>query len=304
MRAFALPTQKIMAVTLSRRVSAFLAAALACIALAAPAAQPVDRYFRASDGARLHYVETGRGPTLVFVPGWTMPADIWAAQIRHFSSRNRVIAFDPRGQGMSEVTGAGYTIERRAEDIRELIAQLGTEPVVLIGWSLGVLESLAYTRFSGPDRLRALVLVDNSIGEEPPPVSDPTFLKRLRQNRRSVTEGFVRNMFRTPRSDAYLDRITRSALQMPTGAAVALLSYPMPRDYWKQAVYAFERPLLYVVTERFRGQAENLKKNRPRAWVEIFEHAGHALFVDEAERFNDLLGAFLARETETAITGH
>lgn len=293
-----------MAVIFSRRAGALLAVLFACFAVSAQAVPPVDRHFRAGDGARLHYVEAGAGPTLVFVPGWTMPAEIWAPQIRHFASRYRVIAFDPRGQGLSEVARDGYTLERRAADLRELIDQLGPEPVVLVGWSLGVLESLAYTRLAGPEHLRALVLVDNSIGEEPPPVSDPTFLKRLRQNRRAVTEGFVRNMFRTPQTDTYLDRITRSALQMSTNSAVALLSYPMPRDYWKQAVYAFDRPLLYVVTERFRGQAENLKKNRPRAWVEVFERAGHALFVDEPDRFNELLGAFLARETGTAVTEH
>ena len=38
-----------------------------------------------------------------------------------------------------------------------------------MGWSLGVLDSLAYVSAHGDDRLAGLVLVDNSVGEEPAP---------------------------------------------------------------------------------------------------------------------------------------
>ena len=36
-----------------------------------------DRYFTTSDSVRLHYIEAGAPdlPTIVFVPGWTMPLD-------------------------------------------------------------------------------------------------------------------------------------------------------------------------------------------------------------------------------------
>jgi microsomal epoxide hydrolase len=257
--------------------------------------EAVSRYFRSSDGVRLHYLEVGQGPTLVFVPGWTMPAEIWEPQLRHFAKSFRVIAFDPRGQGKSDIARAGYTAERRARDIAELIGRLG-EPVVLVSWSLGVLDSLAYVELAGTERLRALVLVDNSIGEEPPPVTDPTFLKRLRENRLATTERFVRGMYRTPQSEPYLRRIIAYSLRVPLDASVALLSYPYPRERWKEIVYRTHRPILYAVNTRFRGQAENLKKNRPDVWTEVFENAGHALFVDESERFNRLLEEFLLKE--------
>jgi non-heme chloroperoxidase len=255
--------------------------------------------FVSSDGVRLHYLDTGlapeQGPIVIFVPGWTMPAEIWEPQIQHFAKSHRVIAFDPRGQGKSEIARDGYTIERRARDLAELIEQLD-QPVVLVGWSLGVLESLAYVESAGTQRVRALVLVDNSIGEEPPPTSDPTFLPRLKQNRIATTERFVRNMFRTPQKEPYLRKIVASSLRVPTDAAVALLSYPYPRERWKQIVYATDRPILYAITARFSGQAENLKKKHPQARIEVFENAGHALFVDEAERFNRVLEEFLNQQ--------
>src|SRR6185436_7541562 len=97
---------------------------------APPSTEGMSRYFRSSDGVRLHYLEAGRGPTLLFVPGWTMPADIFEAQIDYFSKSYRVIAFDPRGQGKSTVARYGYTAQRRARDIGEMIEKVG-EPVVL-----------------------------------------------------------------------------------------------------------------------------------------------------------------------------
>jgi len=291
----------------SCRATGLFALFLLLISAASAETDGTSRYFRSSDGVRLHYLEagleTGQGQTLVFVPGWTMPAEIWALQIRHFAKSFHVVALDPRGQGGSEVAREGYVAERRARDIAELIDRLG-EPVVLVGWSLGVLESLAYVDIAGTERLRALVLVDNSIGEEPPPVFDPTFLKRLRQNRIATTERFVRGMYRTSQNETYLRRMIAASLRVPLDASVALLSYPYPRQHWKEIVYRTDKPILYAVSARFSGQAGNLKKNRPGAWIKVFENAGHALFVDEADAFNTLLDDFLSKEIAVQSPGN
>jgi microsomal epoxide hydrolase len=253
---------------------------------------PNDRFFQSSDGIELHYVDVGQGPVLVFVPGWAMPAEIWRAQIDHFSKTHRVIAFDPRGQGRSEIAQSGYTAERRARDLAELVERVDA-PFTLIGWSLGVLESLLYVERAGTSSLEALVLVDNSIGEEPPPKGDPTFLTRLRNQRPATTERFVRGMYRHKQNDAYLRELTAQSLRMPVDGAVALLSYPYPREHWRKIVYSVDKPLLYVVTPRFAEQAKNLKKNRPEATIEVFTDAGHALFADQPQRFNQVLEKFL-----------
>ena len=174
--------------------------------------------------------------------------------------------------------------------------------MVLVGWSLGVLEALAYAHTYGDARLAALVLVDNSIGEDPPPVSDPTFLARLRRDRTATLERFVRTMYRTPRDEAYYQRLTQSALRLPLKASLALLDSSYPRSFWRQAVYRVEKPLLYAVTPRFQGQELNLKAHRPQARIEIFEQAGHALFVDEPERFNRLLEGSCNRSSRREAT--
>ncbi len=258
-----------------------------------------DRYFVASDGTHLHYSEAGTSfsHTIIFVPGWTMPAWIFEPQIQALGRSYHVVAFDPRGQGGSDVPSTGYEPIRRGKDIGELIAQLGRDRVVLVAWSLGVLDTLAYVHTAGDAHLAGLVLVDNSVGEDPPPpvVPHPPGPARPPPPHDERMRRFVAGMFRTQRGQAYLDRLTRATLRTPEYAAKALLAYPYPRTYWREAVYATDRPLLYIVRPRWVPQAETLVRNRPGTESEIFTDAGHALFVDEAARFNTIVDRFIHR---------
>lgn len=282
------------------------ALAIAAIpAWAAPAAETpsADRWFSSSDGVRLHYLETGSSPpgqpTIVFVPGWTMPAWIWSAQLAHFGRRFRTLAFDPRGQGRSAVPPGGYEHRRRAQDIAELLAAAGADDIVLVGWSLGVLECLQYLHDSHAaglrSPLRGLVLVDNSVGEGEPPPGNPDFMKRLRTKREPTVAGFVRGMFKRPQPQPWLDDLTQAALRMPLRPSIALLSQPTPREFWRETLYSLDRPVLYATTPRLAEQGRLAATRKPSIEAHLFEDAGHALFVDDAGSFNALLDDFVAR---------
>lgn len=249
-----------------------------------------------SDGVRLHYLEAGppAAHTIVLVPGWTMPAWIFRPQILALQRSYHVIAFDPRGQGESEIAADGYTPERRGRDIEELLDHLGPAPCVVVGWSLGVLDTLAAIHADGDAHLAGLVLVDNSVGEEPPPAPHKPG-RAAPVSHEAYMHSFVRGMFRTRQSPAWLDALTAATLRTPEFAARALLSYPVPRSYWREAVYAAHVPVLYVVRPGFAAQAANLQRNRPNTEISVFTDAGHALFVDDAARFNTLLLGFIHR---------
>lgn len=266
----------------------FWLALLLTLTLATPA-WAADYYFTASDGARLHYTETGpyNAPALVFIPGWTMPGWIFSPQQAAFAGRYRVILFDPRGQGESEITDTGYDQDRRGADIGELIARL-RGPVVVIGWSLGVLDTLAWIHQGGSEKLAGLVFIDNSVGENPAPVP----YNGPYRPAPSMAE-FVQEMFHTRRSQAYLNRLTEACERLPAPYAAELLRYPVPRSYWKEAILSTAVPVLYVVRPHLRGQADNLLIDRPNTTIAVFPKAGHALFVDEPARFDAVLQNFL-----------
>lgn len=249
-------------------------------------------YFTTSDEVRLHYDTRGAGAPMVFVPGWSMPASIFEHQLVHFSRTHRVFALDPRSQGKSEIARAGHEPERRARDVHELLDHEKLTDVILVGWSLGVLDTLAYTHYHGAGRVRALVLIDNSVGEGTPP-KPGNLLKELAENRPRAVERFVRSMFHRPQSEEYYRALIASALRTPYSASVELLSYKRPREFWRDALYASERPILYVVTPNFAVQARIVRRHAKSAEVAVFSNAGHALFVDEPERFNRTVERFL-----------
>lgn len=287
------------------------AALLVCVlaaaqAIAAPTMGPdiKSTSFVTSDGVRLHVLEAcppgaaARSPVLAFVPGWSMPAEIWRGQLLALGEKHCVAALDPRGQGQSEIPQGGYTIDRRALDVREFVARYPR--VVLVAWSLGALETLEYVHRHGTATVDALVLVDVSVGEDPQPPPAGSFLDALKRDRRAAVEDFVRASFRSPRAEPEIAALTDAALRMPLEASLSLFPRSLPREHWRGIARSFSKPLLYVVSAQFAEQAQSLKRNRPETRLAVFEEAGHALFVDEAARFSDLLAQFVG-ETESEV---
>jgi microsomal epoxide hydrolase len=263
------------------------------------AAQLTRRTLLTSDGVTLSLLEAGRDHasksnlTVALITGWSMPAAIWQGQLERFGQRYHALALDPRGQGDSQVPPDGFTAERRATDLKEFLEPYSK--VLLIGWSLGAVESLQYVHMFGAKRLAGMVLVDSSVGEDPAPASDGTFLQALRDDRDKTLDDFVRAIFKKPPSDEAIARLVSGAKRLPLESSIALLSYPFPRAHWRAIAHGFSKPLLYVVTPQYAAQGRNLAKNRPGTRVAVFRDAGHALFVDEPERFNRLILNFAAQ---------
>lgn len=270
----------------------------ATFAAASDAAKARDGYFTTSDGVRLHYLEAGQGPAMVFVPGWTMPAWIWEAQIRHFSQHYHVIALDVRSQGKSAKVSEGNYPERRARDIYELIAAQKLAPAVLVGWSLAGADLLAYADQFGGSDIRAYVLVDAFAWDK----LDPQFVtamvgmyRQVQLNRREFTEKFVRSMYKKPQPEEYMQRVVAASLQVPTDTAIASSVNSVARADWTSAIRKLDRPVLITCETALKPMAADpVKALVPSTRVELFDAAGHALFVDDAEKFDNVVEDFLA----------
>jgi len=108
---------------------------------------------------RLHYEIYGSsGPTVVCLHGLGSSADDWALQIPVFAERYRVIALDLRAHGQSTSNGR-FSVEMLADDVAELLAQLGEPPAHVVGLSLGGCVALALG-LRHPARVRSLTLVN------------------------------------------------------------------------------------------------------------------------------------------------
>lgn len=265
-------------------------------AQAAPKAlEPTSAFVNMPDGGKVHFLEAGQGPAILFVPGWTMPAEIWEPQIRHFAKTHRVVAIDPRSQGRSSKTGEGSYAESRANDMSTVIDSLKLSPVLLVCWSLAVDECVSYIGQYGTKHVRGLVLVDGTVATPGKPESVQGLVKFLldwQKDRRARTESFVRSMYRTPQTDEYIKRITEASLRTPTDSAMVL---PLASQVEDRTVVLprIDKPTLIAGTRSpSLPQYQEMQKKIPGSRLEVFEGAGHALFVDQADRFNKLVEEF------------
>lgn len=275
-----------------------LAILLLCIVSASSlAAQTKSGFFKTSDGISIHYLEAGTGRPIVFIPGWTMPAWIWQKQIDEFSRKYHVIAIDPRSQGESDKPIFGHLPETRARDYKELVDHLDLKQPILVGWSMACAELLKYAEQFGSDNIGGLVLVDGFIPEKPSPemfTAMSGWMNLLQQDRSRQADGFVRSMYRKPQPEEYLKRVINASMQVPADTAVVLI-YNMiaVKDYSK----AFDRmscPVLFAFQPETQQTAEFLKsKLGDKVRLERFDGDGHALFVDDPEKFNRVLEEFL-----------
>jgi pimeloyl-ACP methyl ester carboxylesterase len=129
------------------------------------APSPYEIKFANSQGLRIAYNERGTGPpTVVCAPGIISHLHITAnlpvtrdtfASLEEFA---HVIAFDKRGQGLSDPTMSSPNLEERTNDIEAVMDDAGVDRCVLLGVSEGgpMCIHFAYTH---PERVQALVLV-------------------------------------------------------------------------------------------------------------------------------------------------
>lgn len=254
-------------------------------------------FFKTSDGVRIHYLESGSGRSIVFIPGWTMPAWIWQKQIDEFSKKYHVIAVDPRSQGESDQPTSGHLPETRSRDYKELVDHLGLKQPVLVGWSMACGELVKYAEQFGTGNVGGVVLVNGFLSEKPGSemfAALSGWMNQLQQDRRKQAEGFVRSMYKKPQTEEYLHRIIDASVQVPADTAALLIYNMIAVQDFSPGLAKMNRPVLFAYQPESQASADFLKsKLGDKLRLERFEGDGHALFVDEPEKFNHVLEQFV-----------
>jgi pimeloyl-ACP methyl ester carboxylesterase len=121
-------------------------------------------------GREVSYVEAGSGPLLLLIHGMAGTAENWQSVIEPLALRNRVIAPDFPGHGLSEPGGGDYSLGSLASGLRDLMLTLGHERATLAGHSLGGGVALQFT-YQFPEMVERLVLVSSGgLGPDVSPI--------------------------------------------------------------------------------------------------------------------------------------
>ena len=260
------------------------------------------------DGAVIHCWVSGPKDSnlspVLFVPGYLMSGDIFEFQIRHFQKNRRVVAMDPRSQGHSSRVSFGHYPARRARDIKAVIDQLQLTNLALVGWSLAASEILSLCDQFSPQSVRSLALIDGDLSyqisnEESP--GEIAFLKHatssMRENRLPALRALVQSWYGRPAPEEHLERVVKAVQSTSEDTGLSLL---VGRIGFQARLDQIDLPTLIVISgknpsrEKIALEAKQLKSPE----IHVFEDACHALFVDEAEKFNSLLEGFLERSEQ------
>lgn len=258
--------------------------------------------YRTVNGIRLRYELWGEGKTpLVLLHGLGSSADDWMLQLPAFAPHFLCVLPDLRGHGLSDKPDGRYSIALFANDVAQLLEELGLAPAHVLGLSLGglVAQQLAIERAA---LVRSLVLINTFPGLWPPPLHALGTLLR----RRSSVLG-------TPNMADTAGRI--AADLFPNAQLAVLRDLTMRRlaandaDAYRRATLAVLRfrpgrrlrrvtqPTLIIAGENDRivprVYQERLRRQLPHAQFVTIADSGHASNIDQPEAVNAAVLAFL-----------
>ena len=143
------------------------------------------------DDVRLHYVDAGDGPLMLFVHGFPEFWYAWQEQLEAFSRDCRAVALDMRGHNLSgKPTAVGaYRPKHLVADLRRLIDHLGGRPCIVVAhdWGGAAAWNLAAAH---PECIEKLVIINS-----PHPVR---FARALRDNPAQQQASAYMNWLRRP----------------------------------------------------------------------------------------------------------
>lgn len=116
-----------------------------------------------SDGLRIHYQQVGDGPELVMVHGLTGNLAVWHLKIMPLLSDHfRVLSYDLRGHGYSDMPPTGYTADDMAGDLLRLLDALEIERPSIVGHSFGA-DIALYLAAEHPERVDGIIAIEGAL---------------------------------------------------------------------------------------------------------------------------------------------
>jgi len=120
------------------------------------------RFARIDDIVVHHTVEgPADSPALVMANSLGTDFRVFGALVPSLAGRFRIVRYDKRGHGLSDLTPGPYSIDRLGRDLAGLLDHLGIERAVVCGLSVGGMIALRLAALR-PELVRGLVLMDTA----------------------------------------------------------------------------------------------------------------------------------------------
>jgi pimeloyl-ACP methyl ester carboxylesterase len=269
-----------------------------------------DRYLTV-DGVKLRYRDTGSGEIpILLLHGLAASIEIWDPVVQELRKRHRVLALDLPGFGRSDKPDADFSPAYMSRVVRQFLTQLEVPKVTLIGHSYGGAVALRFA-IDTPASLDRLVLVAPAVlgrhahllarlmtlpglGEmlSMPSRAGTKLLFRLAtHNSAAISDALIDESYRL----AKLPGAQRSFLRTVRGLGNLRGQRSDVRDPILARLRELSMPtlLLWGKQDRFVPEATGTAGLIPGIRIELLDHCGHLVWLEQPERFNTLLEQFL-----------
>ena len=276
----------------------------------------IPKQFTTGDGVRLAYLEAGVGKTLLFVPGWSQTAAMFAPLMQDLARDHTTLALDMRGHGRSDKPAHGYRLSRLAADLAEFVDSRRTTDIVLIGHSMGCAVIWSYLEQFGDSRVSKLVLIDQApVVTAWPDWTEPEIrvagclhtpqslfeavAALTSPQAEEATADYIRNQLVTPSCPPEtVETMVRENLLFPRAHAAKLLLELAVHD-WRDAIARIRLPTLVVGAEAsiFHPDSQRwIAQHIPDARLCVFSQAeggSHFMWLENPAKLLGELRAFL-----------
>jgi 3-oxoadipate enol-lactonase len=225
---------------------------------------------------------------------------MWDPQLAALESRFRVLRYDTRGHGGSDVPEGAYRLEELVADAASLLDALAIATVHFVGLSMGGMIAQGFA-LSHPGRLDRLVLCDTSAFM--PPEAQPIIQDRIDAARREGLAALIDSTLARWFTADYLRRqgpgvdMIRSILQSSPTAGYIGCTEAIRRLNYLDDLSRIERPTLIVVGAEDPGTpvaaARAIHERIGGSRLVILPSASHLCNIEQAQAFNSALTGFL-----------
>jgi pimeloyl-ACP methyl ester carboxylesterase len=250
------------------------------------------------DGAKVHYTEYGKGGNaLLFVHGWSCDETFWAGQAATLGAKLHVITIDLPGHGQSDKPHIPYTIELYVRALDAVLSDAKVKAATLVGHSNGapVIRQF-YRKF--PGKTRALVIVEGSLRPFGSREMREKFVALLKAPNYEENTGKLVDSMTSPIKDAALrERIKVAALRTPQYVGASEFESALDDALWKPD--EIKVPVLMILAKQPAWSTEYEEFVRglvPDLDYQMWEGVSHFLMMEQPEKFNAALVAFLEKK--------
>jgi 3-oxoadipate enol-lactonase len=261
-----------------------------------------------ANGIVTHYTIDGPASAPVVTLSHSLAAslEMWEPQVAMLAGRYRVLRYDTRGHGNSEVPPGPYTLEMLADDVLGLLDALGVARTHFVGLSMGGMigQAVALKR---PAILASLVLADTAC--RMPPEAGPLWDARIAmaesQGMAALAAGTIERWFTPPFIERAPDIVDRVRMLIRTTAPQGFIgcSQAIRALDYADRLHAIRVPTLIIVGENDLGTpvaaSEVMHAAIAGSKLVVLPSAAHLSNIEQAERFNHALAGFLA-DVQTA----